>query len=234
MNKFFHHLPRLGLFVILIGYLPYQQAIALDQVELQFVSFPKAAESNSVELYTGEGKTIKVEIPTNNVSPSYKVARVPTWALGESVTDEEGKSKFTTFGKAPSIAAKKQLILVIRKGHDNSSGLTLYPIQNSETELGGGKYLLMNMSKVDIAAELSDKKLALKPGKFSIVKPTPSSVKGVYKYCETKFHFRLKNGEVRKFFSSNWRLNDKARSFIFFYHDPRNRKLRFHSIRDYP
>lgn len=230
----FHHPARLGLFAILICLFPSQKAIAQDQVSLQFVSFPKAAKPSSVELYVGEGKTIQVEIPTNRISPTYKVNRLGTWALGETVKNEKGDPQFNTFGKARSIAAKKQLILVIRNGTGNENGLKLIPMQNSDSKLGGGRYFFMNASKVDIAGELSDKKFALKPGKFTTVKPSPSSVKGVYKYCNTALYYRMENGTTRSFFSSTWRLNDKARSFIFFYHDPRSHKLRFHSIRDYP
>ena len=32
---------------------------------------------------------------------------------------------------------------------------------------------------------------------------------------------------------STWRFSEKARTMVFFYHDPYNDRLRFHTIRDY-
>lgn len=208
------------------------QAQDQNEVHLQFLSFPKAANSQEVELYLGEGESLKVEIPTNRISKNYVVKPMDRWTLGESIKDEEEKTVFKPFGQAPAINSNKQLILVIRKGRENEDGLILIPMPNTERDFGGGTFFFMNATPLDIAGILSDKKFALKPGKFTLVKPSPSEVKGTYKYCKTELIYR-KDGDVRSFFNSNWRLNDKARSLIFIYQDPKSKHIRLHSIRDY-
>jgi hypothetical protein len=205
---------------------------AQGEVSLQFLSFPKAANPEPIELFVGEGKTIEVDTPTNRISETYKVKAMANWALGETTVDKEGNPKFDILGKAASISARSQLILVIRNGNDNGPGLRLIPIPNDRNDMGGGTFTLINASGFDIGGKLSNKRFTLKPGKLTTVKPSPSRVRGVFKYCDTELYYR--HGDtVKPFFSSTWRLNDKIRSFTFFYQDPQTQKLRIHSIRNF-
>lgn len=201
-------------------------------VGLRFVSFPKAANAEPIELLIGEGKTMKVEIPTNSISKTYEVPVLSTWTLGKSSTDEEGKAIFQIFGKARSLGASDQLVLVVRKGPDNADGFELTPLKNNNEGFSGGKYLLFNASSVDIAGEIGTGKFSLKPNDCDLIAPDPTRTKGDRKYCFAKFYFRH-NGEIDPFFSSTWRFNEEARSMVFFYHDPGTRQLRVHTIRSY-
>jgi len=203
-----------------------------DQVQLQFVSFPKLANGKPVELLLGEGKTKPVELSTNCLSPVYKVKRLKKWVLGKSSTGDEGEFVFDTYGAAPSLSSAKQLILVIRKGANDSDGFKLIPMSNEASKFGGGKYFFMNAAKVPIAVKIGETKFALKPRDYKLVKPTPSKVKGKRKYLYTYLHFR-RGTKAIPFYESTWRYSDKARCMIFLYHDPHTNQLRTHTIRDY-
>lgn len=203
-----------------------------EQVSVQFVAFPKIANAEPVELLIGSGETLSVELPTNSLSPIYKVDRLSQWALGKSTTGDEGEFVFKTYGNAPSLASNNQLILVIRKGPNDADGLELIPMDNQQSAFGGGKYFFMNAAKVDIAVEMGDQKFALKPLQRKLVEPKPSKVEGDRKYLYVYLHFR-KGKEAVPFYSSTWRYSDKARSMVFFYHDTHTNQLRTHSIRDY-
>lgn len=207
-------------------------AYAEGEIELQFVSFPKSPDAKPVELFIGEGKTILVELPTNSISPVYKVKQLSKWMLGKTVTDDEGKPSFDVYGQAPAISSTKQLILVIRKGKDGAGGLTLIPMDYNQAGFGGGKYLLINATKIDIGGAIGTDKFSLKPGKYTLLAPKPTKVKGDRKYCFAIFFYR-KEKNIQPFFSSTWRFNTAARSVVFFYNDPSTRKLKLHTIRSY-
>lgn len=203
-----------------------------DQVELQFISFPKALDPQEMELYLGDGETLQVELPTNRVSRSYSVKAADQWILGKTMENDAKEPHFKAFAKAKSIGLKKQLILVIRKSRHEQNQIALIPMPNTERDFGGGEYFFMNATPLEIAGILSDKKFALKPGKFTVVKPSPSEVKGIYQYCKAELLYR-KEDQVRSFFNTTWRLNEKARSLIILYQDPATQKIRLHTIRDY-
>lgn len=203
-----------------------------QQVSLQFVSFPISAGAKPVELIIGKDKTMNVELPTNALSPIYKVNRLNEWVIGKSSVGPKGEFVFETYGKAPSIASEKQLILVIRKGANDSDGFDLIPMDNQQEKFGGGMYFFMNAAKVDIAIEIGDKKLALKPLTHELVKPSPSKTEGDRQYLYTTLQFR-KGEEAVPYYSSTWRFSDKARSLVFLYHDTNTNQLRTHTIRDY-
>ena len=196
---------------------------------LQFLSFPKAVDPKPVELVVGEGKTIKVEIPTNTLSKSYTVKRQDVWAIGATGVDEKEKPVFNVFGKAESLASSKQLILLVRKGENNADGMDVIPIDNDTANFGGGKFLFMNATKVDIAGEAGGLKFAIKPGESTIIKPQAVNNDQA---SEEMFSFH-KDNETKPFFSSKWPISDKSRSLIFFYNDPTSQRLRMHSIRDF-
>jgi hypothetical protein len=202
-----------------------------ESVTLQFLSFPRAINPEPVELVVGEGKTIKVETPSNELSAPYKVKLQATWMVGETVVGKDGKPAFNAFGKATALAASEQLILLVHKGKTNADGFEVIPIDYRPTEFGGGKFLFMNAAKVDIAGAVGTEKFALKPGKYSIIKPKGDpDTKGL---VHATLYFR-KDDQAKPFFSSTWPLSDVARSLIFFYHDPDTNRLRLHSIRDFP
>jgi len=202
------------------------------QVILQFVSFPRSANPGAIELINGEGETILIEAPTNSLSKTYRVNRMDNWVLGKSITDAEGKPSFKVYGKAKSIAAQRQLILVVRKGKNDADGLELFPLASNSEGFGGGKCFVMNASKVEIAGEIGKKKFALKPLKHTIIKPEASREENNRKYSNAYIYFR-KDDKPEPFFSSVWRMNDKARNLVFIYHEPLNHHLRLHIIRDY-
>lgn len=199
-------------------------------VTLRFLSFPRAINPEPVELLVGEGKTIKVEIPTNEFSVPYKVTLQTVWAVGETVTGKDGKPVFTVFGKAAALASSQQMVLLVHKGKDNADGFEVIPIDSRGTEFGGGKFLLMNAAKIDIGGVLGKEKFAIKPGQHTIIKPKADS--DMKDLCNVVLYYR-KDDKPKPFFSSTWPLSDKARGLIFFYHDPGTQRLRIHSIRDF-
>ena len=74
-------------------------------VTLRFLSFPKEIEPPPVELLLGEGKTTKIEIPSNELSGPYKVPPLAAWVVGETTKGPEGKAVFKEFGRAKALAS---------------------------------------------------------------------------------------------------------------------------------
>lgn len=199
-------------------------------ITLKFLSFPSIESPTPIELVVGEGKTIKVEIPTNELSVPYKVKSQTAWVIGETVKGKDDKPAFTVFGQAPSPASNDQLILLIRKGKSNADGFTVIPINSVKTEFGGGKFLFVNAASVDIAGVVGTEKFMIKPGTHSIIQPKGDAKDKTL--CQTEIFFN-KDNQAKPFFSSTWPLSDEARGLIFFYHDPETKRLRLHSIRDF-
>lgn len=230
-------MPSLNLTLILsiltVAWAPLiSHAQEIEQVSLQFVSFPIAEKPEPVELIVDKGKTISVDLPSNSLSQVYKVNRNSNWVLGKSSTDAEGKPTFETYGSTPSLASNTQIILVTRKGINNSDGLTLAAFDSGLQGFRGGSYLMFNATKLDIAATLGETKIALKPRAHSLVNPTPSKTEGERSYLYTSLFYR-KGEEAIPFYSSTWRYSKKARTMVFIYHESVNNRLKTHTIRDY-
>lgn len=199
------------------------------EVTLRFISFPKALDPKPVELLVGDNKTIKVEIPTNELSPPYKVAPLAAWSVGETVAGPDGKNVFKEFGRAKALTSSSQLILLVRKGKEYADGFDVMTVDNAGTTFGGGKFLFFNAARIDIACDVGGEKLVIKPSQHAIIKPKAQPGERSF---QTVFWFR-KNDEAKPFFSSRWPFSEVARSLIFFYHEPGTGYLRFHTIRDF-
>ncbi len=202
------------------------------QVSLQFVCFPISNDSKPVNLLIGEGKTITVELPSNRLSQAYKVPALGIWALGKADVDADGKPIFETFGQTPSAGSDTQMILVIRKGKEDKDGFEMVSFDGGSKGFSGGKYNFLNGAKVDIAGDAGGTKFAIKPLKYILIAPSPSEIKEDRKYLYITLFFR-KGEEATPFYTSTWRFSEKARTLVFFYHDPHTNQLRTHSIRDY-
>ncbi len=129
-----------------------------EKVSLQFLVLPKQMKPKPVELQIGEGKTIEVETPGNELSRAYKVPRLSSIAIGKTTQNEEGDPIFQVYGKAKSIAASKQIILLIRKGKNNSDGFVVLPLNAELTNFSGGSYIFINASKLNVAGVIGDQK----------------------------------------------------------------------------
>ncbi|PXA03571.1 hypothetical protein DDZ13_11360 [Coraliomargarita sinensis] len=202
------------------------------KVDLHFLSFPKATDPEPLELLIGENETIEVQLPTNHISQAYSVPALPNWTLGKSSAPDARAFSFNSYGNTPSIRSPKQLVLVTRSGSKNSNDIQLTTLDFSTDAFGGGQYLFINATEVDIAGIIGEQKFALKPGKSTLVTPEATKTRGDLGYSYARFFFRNKD-KAKGFFSATWRLNEKAQSMVFFYHDPGTEQIRLHIIRSF-
>lgn len=226
------NLSKLKFVHLLVSILLIQFALSEEEIELKFVSFPKSMNAKPVELRIEDGKTIQVDLPTNSISSAYKVKLQANWALGEMIKDEEGNPSFKAYGQAPALSSTKQLILVIRSGKEDAEGLTLIPMDYTDNKFGGGKYFVMNATSIEIAGSIGTSKFTLKPLQHDLLAPKPTKIQDGRGYCFSKFFYRSKDN-IQPFFSATWRFNEAARSMVFFYHDPKTKHLRLHTIRSF-
>lgn len=201
-----------------------------ELMSLKFITFPMTMEPMKVELLLSEGRTMELLVPSNELSLTVRVPRMSSLVFGESIINKEQKPEFKIYGQGKPSAGPKQLILLIRKGNDMSSGLEVRAISSDINEFAGGKLLFVNATKIDIAGDVGKKPFTLKPGIHTIIKP---KLEENGRLTEVKFWFN-NNGEAVPFFNSMWPVADQYRGLIFFYHDPNNdNKIQIHSFRDF-
>ena len=219
-------------FFLLIGFSLFPcNAQEGEKVSLKFISFPKSSEAEPLELRTGNAKTIEIEAPSNEVSKAHVVKALSTWQIGKMVTGDDGKPKFEVYGETKALASSRQLLLLVRKGQTNADGLEVIAIDSRKSQFDGGKFLYMNVSKVAIAGQIGEQKIALKPGSYSIIKPKPD--RGARKnLCHVSFAYSV-NKKWKVFSSTVWPIHKDARALVFFYQDPTTKRLRLQAIRDF-
>ena len=210
------------------GWIP---AFAQDAatVNLRFISFPKSDEIAEVELYLGEGRTIDVEIPSNDLSKDYRVPAMQEWVVGESTQGEDGKPVFKSYGKVARLSSSKQIILLVRKGKENADGFELVPSADGDSGLSGGQMLFFNAADIRVGGVVGGKKFGIKPKQHMIIEPKAEK-NG--RLCHASLFYE-RDGKPKPFFSSKWPVSDYTRGMVFIYHDPETRRLRLHSIRDF-
>lgn len=200
------------------------------QVSLSFVSFPKSAESLKIKLVTGENRTIDIEATSNWISKPIQVPEVGIWVVGKMEQDPEGKTFFKELGRAKSLGTPSQILILIKKEKEDSTGFDVIPLDAYGDQFRGGHFLFMNAARIDVGGVLGDQTFAVKPGQHTIVKPV--GVAGARNF-RVVLSYR-QNDQTVPFSSTVWPISKDARSFIFFYQDPTTQHLRMHTIRDFP
>lgn len=211
----------------LVGYVMSSLPCAAQQqeegtVSLQFLAFPKQLRPEPVELVVGERKTIRVETPGNELSPTYEMPRrVGAIVVGETIENDRGEDKFKTYGRAKLIDAKEQIILLVRKGKSNSDGFSILPLDGELANFNGGSYLFINASKLNVAGKIGDKQFKLKPGQREMLQPEATHAGGG---CQVTLAYE--NDEKWKVFrDTRWSTNNRYRSLVFFLQDPNSGRL---------
>jgi hypothetical protein len=194
----------------------FSRAQAEGELSLQFLAFPKQTDPAPIELLIGDGKTIPIEIPGHELSPVYKVSRLASIAVGLTTKNEKGAAVFQLLGKAPPLAASKQIILLLRKGENNSDGFVVLPIDGELAKFPGGNYLFINACKLAVGGKIGDKIFKLKPGQRDLIQPAATHEGGG---CQVTLTYQDEE-KWRIFYDTRWSVNKRYRSLIFFYQDP--------------
>jgi len=210
-----------SLLTLAITFILMASATGQKEISLQFLAFPKKLQPEPVELLVGEGKTILIETPGNELSPTYKVPSLESIVVGKTTEGEEGKPVFEIYGKAKSIAASKQIVLLIRKGNEDSDGFAILPINGELSNFSGGSYLFINASKVNIAGKIGDKKFEVNPGQRELRKPAATHEGGG---CQVTLAYQ-KEEKWKIFNDTRWSTNKRYRSLIFFLQHPVSGRL---------
>lgn len=190
-------------------------------IKLRFLGFPQVPSPEPVELLVGEGKTIKVDTPGNELSQPYSVPVLPAVTVGETVTNEKNESVFKDYGSAKAINAEEQIVLLIRKGQKPSDGFVVLPIDAGQAGFKAASYLFINASNLSVAGVIGDQKFALKPGQRRMLQPKPDHADGI---CQVTLAY-MKGEKWKTVYDTRWPANDKFRSIVFFYQDPQSGRL---------
>ncbi len=201
-----------------------------SQVSISFVSFPKSAEPIKVKLAISKDSFIDIEAPSNWLSKPIRVPAISVWLIGRMEKGPDGKTAFKELGRAKSLLTSSQIILLVQKGKDDTTGFDVLPLDAYGDKFRGGHFLFMNAARVEIGGIVGDQKFAVKPGHHTIIKPLGAPGERNFR---TVLYYR-QNEVTTPFSSTVWPISNHARSFIFFYHDPASQHLRMHSIRDFP
>jgi hypothetical protein len=193
------------------------------------LAFPKQADLKPIELVVGEKKVIPIDIPGNELSPVYRVNRLASIVVGLTTKNEKEESVFQVLGNAPSIASSKQIILLLRKGQNNSDGFVVIPLDGDLEKFSGGSYLFINASKLPVGGIIGDKKFALKPSQRSLLQPAATHAGGG---CQVTLSYEY-NDKWELFYDTRWSVNKRYRSLIFFYQDPETGSLGVAPIVDF-
>lgn len=218
-------LASLILFVLLT---PEGSAQEGEKVELRFVSFPPRQEWAEMEVLAGENKTIEIEVPSNELSKPYRIARNEFLVIGKTVAPGEDGKKFDVYARIKLQQAPSQIILLKSKGMDLADGFEAIAVNAAGTHFGGGKLLFVNASGTSIAGIVGGEKFALKPNAHRIVQPKADKGENL---CQVTFAYQ-KGDQWRRFSDTRWPISDKHRGLIFFFEDPGTRKLGLFAIRD--
>ena len=222
------HIKKAYFITLVITSIFMTNALAQDKISLQFLAFPKQLKPEPIELQIGEGKTIVVQTPGNELSPTYKMPRLGSIVVGKTTQNEEGDPVFQVYGKAKTIAASKQIILLLRKGRNNSDGFVVLPIDGELANFSGGSYLFINASKLNVGGVIGDKKFALKPGQRRMLKPAPNHESGI---CQVTLSYQRKD-KWKTFKDTRWSANKRYRSLVFFHQNPKSGRLAVSPIVD--
>lgn len=199
----------------------FSRAQAEGALSLRFLAFPKDSDSKPIELLVGEGKTIPIETPGHTLSPTYKVNRPALLVVGTTTKNAKGEAVFQVFGKAPPLATSKQIILLMRKGEDNSAGFVVLPIDGDLAKFPGASFLFINASSLQVGGKIGDKTFQLKPGQRDLLQPAPTHAGD----CAQVTLAYQKEEKWRAFVDTRWSVNKRRRLLVFFYQDPESGDL---------
>lgn len=195
--------------------------VSAQNASLQFLAFPKHISPEPVEVRISENKTMEVQTPGNELSPAYEVPKLEFIIVGKTTLNEKQEPVFHEYGRAKSLGVSKQIVLLMRKGRENRDGFVVVPVNGDLADFGGGAYLFINASNLNVGGVIGDSKFALKPGQRQVVRPKPNFEEGI---CQVTLAYQRED-KWKTFKDTRWSSNEAYRSLVFFYQNPESGRL---------
>jgi len=199
-----------------------------EKVELRFLTFPPRQDWAEMELMTGKGKTIDIEVPSNELSKTYHITRGQPLLLGKTNAAGADGKNFDVYAQITPLPVKTQIIILKSKGAALADGFDAKAVDATAANFGEGKLLFVNTASVAIAGVVGGEKFALKPNESRLLRPVANKGNDLY---QVTFAYQKKE-KWQVFSDTRWPISDKHRGLIFFIEDPDTKKLALFAIRD--
>jgi len=195
------------------------------RIAVRFLAFPAHAQPEPVELIISKKETIEINTPGHRMSKTYSVPPLSQIIVGKSGIDEAGNPKFDVYGKARALPAKEQIVLLLRKGKENSAGFVVLPVNAQKNDFPGGSFMFINASGSQCAGIIGDKKFALKPGQQKLLTPKPNFNGDVCQVSLSYLREEEKGIRWKLFLDGRWSTDKDMRTVAFFYQHPKTGKV---------
>lgn len=203
--------------------------LALSQekkMTLKFLAFPSKAQREPIELILNAKETIQIDTPGHRLSDPYEVPAMSQIIIGKTEVGEDGKPKFDIYGKGKALPVKEQIILLFRKGQDDSEGFVVLSVNALNQDFPGGSMMFVNAANTSCGGLVGDKKVLLKPGERKIIKPKADFNNDVAQVSLSYLRDHEDPAKRWKLFrDGRWAVDKDLRTLAFFYQHPKTGKV---------
>ena len=189
-------------------------------LSVRLLAFAPLKGADSVVIQSGKVLSDEMVVPTHGLGLPIPVnSRELTLGL---LPKEDGQPiRVLAKIKLPP-QGKKFLLLLI----PDDKGYECRPVRLDAENFRGGDTLCYNAGSVSIGGTLGKTKFAVMPRKFRIMSSPKANDKPYY---QVKFYYNNK-GESRIFSDTRWPYDNRLRSYIFFYSNPKTSKVTYRAV----
>lgn len=190
------------------------------RVSIRLLASSLLKGADSVVIQSGKIRSGKVMVPTHGLS-SPVLVNGRQLVLG--LIPEKGNGPIKPLAKIqlPQQGRKFLLLLV-----PNNHGYSCKVIRLDYGNFQGGDTLFYNVGDTSIGGMIGKRKFAVSPGKLRIMKAPIADGKPYY---QVRFYYN-DQGKARIFRDTRWPRDDRSRSYIFFFTNPKTSRVTYRAI----
>lgn len=121
----------------------------------------------------------------------------------------------------PELVDVSEIITLLEKEEFNRESLAQLPQEGKLSHFGGGSYLFINSSDMNIAILMDEIRFELKPSQGKVIYPSSKLNSGS---CQVTLSYKLEQ-QWKVFRKTRWMTTRSYRSLIFFHQDPGSGQL---------
>ncbi len=218
--------------LILIAALILTSASAMSQqagrVQLKLITLPPKIEHPALKLLQGEGEALPVETAASRLTGPYQVGRQEAWEFIPATPPAGNEGAPTVLAKCRALPSANQLVVLVKEPAP-SVKYRGFSLDTAPTAFAERQFLIVNLSAVELAAQIGGQRIALPPGKPVVVAPAADQGPDL---CHATV-FSRSGDQWQPFFATNWPLRDKVRGLVFLYQQPATGKILLHAVTDF-
>jgi hypothetical protein len=200
-----------------------KEGLKAKGLRVRILAFTTRKGAEKIVIESGGSRTREITLTTHGLG-SYVSVSQRELILGMMPSEED--QPVTPLAKVQLPDQGRDFLLLLIP---NKSGYDCRAVRLDGSRFGSGDTLFYNAGNIPVGGVIGKKKFVVTPRRLKIINAPPVNKEPYY---QVSFYTKIQE-KVRIFSDTRWPHDDRSRSYVFFYVNPRTQRVTYRAVDEF-